>query len=251
MTAIRVDGLAKRYDNLSVLDDLSFEVDDGAVFGLLGPNGAGKTTTIDILTGVTAPDGGEVRVLDIDPASSPVEVREHVGILPEKESPPSFLTPREYFEFVADVRDLNQTVVDERVTEWADRLDFEDKLDVLCKDLSRGQQQKVMLTQSLLHEPDLVFIDEPLANLDPVMQERVKEFIREYHATGHTIVLCTHHIEVAEALCTDVGILNDGAFAAQFDPRDLGGDETVRDIYLDAMDATRGESKRAPDATSD
>lgn len=236
MNAISADSLSKQFDGLDVLSDLSFTVEEGEVFGLLGPNGAGKTTTIDILTGVVTPDDGEVSVAGCDPITDPIRVRERVGILPEKESPPSFLTPREYFEFIAGVRDLDDEAVTERVTEWADRLDYADKLDVLCKDLSRGQQQKVMLTQSLLHEPDLVFIDEPLANLDPKMQERVKEFIREYHERGNTIVLCTHHVEVAEALCTTVAILDDGQFATEFAPADLAADESVLDLYLETLD---------------
>ena len=237
MVAIQVDKIEKSYDGLSVLNGLTFDVESGAVFGLLGPNGAGKTTTIDILTGVKTVDAGSVHVLGTNPGTEPLGVREQVGILPEKESPPSFLTPREYFAFIADIRNLSPDTVAARTEEWAARLEFEEKLDVLCKDLSRGQQQKIMLAQALIHEPDLVVIDEPLANLDPLMQERVKDFIREYHEKGHTVVLCTHHVEVAQELCTHVGILNDGVFKTQFDPQSLGRDDSVRDIYLDAMDA--------------
>jgi ABC-2 type transport system ATP-binding protein len=244
MDAIRVDDLHKFYDAVDVLHGLSFTVESGAVYGLLGPNGAGKTTTIDILTGVTARDDGDVHVLGTDPGDDPTGVRDAVGILPEKESPPSFLTPREYFSFVGDIRDLDTEVVQPRVSEWAELLDFEHKLDVMCKDLSRGQQQKVMLTQALLHEPELVFIDEPLANLDPLMQERVKEFITQYNDDGHTIVLSTHHIEVAQDLCTQVGILKSGAFAEEFDPREIDADVSVREMYLQTMsDAETTDSK--------
>ena len=236
MTTITVDGLSKSYGSTAVLAGLSFAVESGTVFGLLGKNGAGKTTTINVLTGTVSADEGTVSVLGLDPGDQPQAVRARIGVLPEKESPPSFLTPREYFSFVGGVREMNSDVVDERVTEWTDRLDFAEKLDTLCTDLSRGQQQKVMLTQAFLHEPELVFIDEPLANLDPVIQERVKAAIREFQARGTTVVLSTHHVEVAQELCTQVGILVDGAFAVECDPRALDG-ETLRDVFLRAVGA--------------
>lgn len=238
MPDIRVSNIEKSFDGKSVLDELSFEVDTGEIFGLLGPNGAGKTTTIDILTGVNSPDSGDVSVLGMNPDVRPVKVRKMVGILPEKESPPSFFTPREYFQFVGDIRGMNPEVVRERVENWADRLDFDDVLDVLSKDLSRGQQQKIMLVQALIHKPSLVFIDEPLANLDPLMQERVKNFIKQYNDLGHTIVLCTHQVEVAQELCTSVGIIKDGSFSTRFDPRQLNADESVRELYLNEMEST-------------
>ncbi|EJN57104.1 ABC transporter ATP-binding protein [Halogranum rubrum] len=235
MAAITVDGLSKSYDTTPVLSNLTFEVDAGTVFGLLGKNGAGKTTTINVLTGIVPPDTGSAAILGLDPSDDPEGVRERIGVLPEKESPPSFLTPREYFSFVGGVRELDSEYVETRVEEWAERLDFTEKLDTLCKDLSRGQQQKVMLTQAFLHDPELVFIDEPLANLDPVIQERVKELIREFQSRGTTIVLSTHHVEVAQELCTHVGILVDGAFAVECDPRELS-DETLRDVFLRAVE---------------
>lgn len=235
MKAITVNDVSKSYDETQVLSGLSFSVEGGAVFGLLGPNGAGKTTTIDILTGVSLADSGHTNVLGLNPAIEPIRVREQVGILPEKESPFSFLTVREYFEFVGDVRGLDSETVETRVADWAERLAFTEKMDVLCKDLSRGQQQKVMLVQSVLAEPEVLFIDEPLANLDPVMQERVKEFIREYNEAGNTIVLCTHNVEVAEELCTNIGILNDGSFVREFVPSELPEGETVRGTYLEEM----------------
>ncbi|MFC7046078.1 ABC transporter ATP-binding protein [Halobacteriaceae archaeon GCM10025711] len=232
MSAITVSGVAKRYGDLPVLSDLSFTVPEGAVFGLLGPNGAGKTTTINLLTGVAEPDAGHIDVLGRSPVDDPLGVRETVGVLPEKEAPPSFLTPREYFAFVAGVRELDRETVADRVTEWADRLGFADKLDTLNKDLSRGQQQKVMLVQAFLHDPDLVFIDEPLANLDPLVQDAVKEFIVAYHDAGNTVVLSTHHLAVADDLCTAVGILHDGRLARTYRP---ASEETLHDAFRAAV----------------
>lgn len=226
--AIETRGLRKVYGDLTALSDLSLSVEEGELFGLLGPNGSGKTTTIDILTGQRTPTAGEASVLGIDPVEEPVRVRERIGIVPEGEHPPSFMSPREYFRFVGDVRGIGG--VDRRIDEWADRLAFAGKLDTLCTDLSKGQRQKVMLTGAFLHEPDLVFIDEPLVNLDPIVQERFKEYLREYHAAGNTLFLSTHFVGVAEELCSRVGIVADGEFVAE-----VGGDELEEADLLGAF----------------
>jgi ABC-2 type transport system ATP-binding protein len=237
MAVIRTDGLAKSYGELSALDGLSLSVDAGELFGLLGPNGAGKTTTISVLTGQLRPDEGTVEVLDTDPVADPVGTRQVVGILPEQETPPSFLTPREYFEFVGAVRDLDDDVVAERTERWAERLDFAEKLDTVSTDLSRGQQQKVMIAAAFLHEPDLVFIDEPLANLDPIVQERVKQFLVDYREAGNTVVLSTHHIEVAAEICTRVGFINRGRMVDDRRPDELSPGRTLLDAFLDSVEA--------------
>jgi len=236
MTAIQTRDLTKSYGEVRALSGLSLTVEEGDLFGLLGPNGAGKTTTIRILTGQLRPDGGEVSVLGRDPVSEPIAVRRAVGVLPEQESPPSFMTPREYFSFVGRVREMDRDVVGERVETWADRLGFEAKLDTLSTDLSRGQQQKVMITGAFLHEPDLVFIDEPLANLDPIVQERVKEFLLEYRRAGNTLFLSTHHIAVAEELCSRVGIVARGELVADRVPGDLDEEESLLDTFLGAVE---------------
>mgnify|MGYP006286510721 CR=1 FL=1 len=245
MPAISIDSLQKVFGTVTALDGLSLSVDSGALYGLLGPNGAGKTTTMAVLTGQLRPDGGTARVLGIDPVAAPLEVRERVGILPEKESPPSFLTPREYFSFVGSMRELPEDVVDERAGEWADRLAFAEKLDTLSTDLSRGQQQKVMIAGAFLHEPEAVFIDEPLANLDPLMQERVKGYLREYREAGNTVLLSTHNVDVAADLCSEVGIVHRGRLVAERRPVDLAPDESLLDVFVDVVDA-----RSAPEAAS-
>ncbi|WP_436934792.1 ABC transporter ATP-binding protein [Halovenus marina] len=236
MAAIQIDGLRKNYGAVTALDGLSLTVEAGELYGLLGPNGAGKTTTMEVLTGQIVPDRGSVAVLDIDPVAEPIAVRKQVGILPEKESPPSFLTPREYFEFVGAVRELPDETVDRRIETWASRLGFTEKLDTLATDLSRGQQQKVMIAGTFFHEPALVFIDEPLANLDPIVQERVKRFLREYQAAGNTVLISTHNVDVAAELCSRVGIVSAGSVVGDVRPADIENDETLLDVFLERTD---------------
>ncbi|MFP8958280.1 ABC transporter ATP-binding protein [Natrialbaceae archaeon A-CW3] len=210
MAVLRATNLEKSFGSVEVLSGLSFEVGAGELFGVLGPNGAGKTTTIAILTGQLTPDAGDASVLGTDPTSEPVRTRSRVGILPEQQPPPSFLTPREYLEFVGSIRSMEPESVHDRLETWATRLGFQEKLDTLHTDLSRGQQQKVMISQAFLHEPELVFIDEPLVNLDPLAQEQVTAFLRQYVDRGNTIVVSTHNIDVAAGMCTRVGIVVDG-----------------------------------------
>jgi len=241
MPAIRTSNLRKTYGDVTALADLSLSIDRGELFGALGPNGAGKTTTIKILTGQLGPSGGTAEVLGHDPVAEPVETRRHVGVLPEQESPPSFLTPREYFDFVGTVRDIPDDVVEERVAAWTDRLSFAEKLDVVSTDLSRGQQQKVMITQAFLHEPEVVFIDEPLANLDPIVQERVKDYLRAYRDDGNTMFISTHHIEVAEEVCSRVGIVSGGELVAERRPAERAADETLLDAFLENVGGSTAE----------
>lgn len=231
--AIHLDSITKTYGETTALDGLSLSIEAGELFGLLGPNGAGKTTTMEILTGQTTPDDGIVEVLGLDPVQEPTAVRAKVGILPESESPPSFLTPREYLDFVGAVRELPEADLPNLTRTWAERLGFSAVLDTVSSDLSRGQQQKVMIAGAFLHEPEVVIIDEPLANLDPVVQEVVKEFLSDYRATGHTVLLSTHDVSVAADLCSRVGILHRGVVVADIRPAELTAEETLLDVFVE------------------
>ncbi|MFB6135344.1 MAG: ABC transporter ATP-binding protein [Halobacteriaceae archaeon] len=235
MAVIETRDLAKSYGDLRALDGLSLSIDAGELFGFLGPNGAGKTTTLKVLTGQLRPDGGEARVLGVDPTEEPLEVRRRVGTLPEQESPPSFMTPREYFEFVATVREMDEATVAERVETWVSRLGFREKLDTVNTDLSRGQQQKVMVTQAFLHEPRVAFIDEPLANLDPIVQERLKRFLVDYVEAGNTVFVSTHDIDVAADVCTRVGVVTDGRLRAERDREEFADGEALLELFLETV----------------
>lgn len=215
MSVIEAESLQQSYGEVPAVDGLSLSVERGELYGFLGPNGAGKTTTIAILTGQVQPDSGRATVLGTDPTETPVETRRRVGVLPEQQAPPSFLTPREFFAFVGRIRDLDEETVGARVETWADRLGFAGTLETLCGDLSRGQQQKVMLTQAFLHEPEVVFIDEPLANLDPLVQEQVKHHLQTYASDGNAVFVSTHNIDVAEDVCSRVGIVTNGQVVAE------------------------------------
>ncbi len=207
-TVIDARDLSKNYGDVKAVDHVNLHVDEGALFGLLGPNGSGKTTMIRMLTGQTKPTAGSATVLGIDVTKDPIGIRARVGIIPEQETPPSFLTAIEYLEFVGAVRKIPE--IGTKADWWFDFLDFGDKKNVLCKDLSRGTRQKLMFAQAFIHEPTLALIDEPLINFDPIMQDVVKEYLATYVKKGKTNFVSTHILEVAEEICSDFAILHKG-----------------------------------------
>ncbi len=237
MAEVRVRNLTKSFAGVEAVSGMSFDVSAGELYGFLGPNGAGKTTTIRMLTGQLRPDGGSIEVDGTDPSADPIETRRRVGILPEDGMPPSFFTPREYFRYVARVRGLETSVVEERAERLAERLGLTGRLDTVHTDLSRGQQQKVMIVQAFLHEPDVVFIDEPLANLDPLVQEQVKAHLESYVSAGNTVFASTHNIDVAEELCTRVGIVADGEIVAERTLEDAT--EPLLEVFLSTVSAAQ------------
>ena len=205
---LEAQNLTKNFGEVTAVNTVSLTVKEGALFGLLGPNGSGKTTMIKMLTGQVLPTGGTATVLGLDVVKEPVAVRERVGIIPEQETPPSFLTSLEYLRFVGAVRKIPD--IEAKADYWFDFLEFRDKKNVLCKDLSRGTRQKLMFAQAFIHEPVLALIDEPLINFDPIMQDLVKEYLAGYAKKGNTIFISTHILEVAEEVCSEFAILHKG-----------------------------------------
>ena len=221
--------LSKIYGSTIAVDGVSLSVQKGALFGLLGPNGSGKTTMIKMMTGQVRPTSGSATVLDLDVEKDPITVRERIGIIPEQETPPSFLSAEEYLHFVGAVREIPD--IDERADWWFDFLEFKDKRDVLCKDLSRGTRQKLMFTQAFIHRPVLTVIDEPLINFDPIMQMKVKDFLQTYVKDGGTVFISTHILEIAEEICSDFAILHKGHLLYTGAIRDIG-DEHLSEFFI-------------------
>ena len=146
--------------------------------------------------------------MGINATKSPQKVKANIGIVPESESPPSYLTPVEFLQFVAKLRDIEDS--DKEVEYWLDWFGLEEKRNTMCKDLSKGQRQKVMLASAFIHKPKLLFLDEPFANLDPIYQRKCREWLLEHVKSGGTIFLCSHVLEMAERMCNRMAIINDG-----------------------------------------
>ena len=236
MAAIITKGLTKRYGNLEALSNLDITVEEGEAFCLLGPNGSGKTTTIGILTGSLQPTAGTAVVMGKDVTADPIGVKSKIGIVPEMEYPPSFLTVNEYLDLVCSLRKVQEPkpMIDRGIKFFG----LEQKRDVMCKDLSKGTKKKVMLSAALVHEPKLLFLDEPFLDLDPIIQRNTREYLKTYVKDGGTIFLSTHILEIAEKLCDRVGILYNGKLIACGKLSELKhSEESLEDVFMRLVEA--------------
>lgn len=228
---IVTDRLTRRFGRIVAVDGVSFSVFRGEIFGLLGPNGAGKSTLVKLMTGQLEATSGTCVVLGSDPFRDPLAVKRKIGIVPEIESLPSFLTGREYLHFVGLVRDIKD--IKKRTEEWIERLEMQEIATMPCKDLSKGTRQKLMVAAALIHEPPLVFLDEPFQGLDPRYQKLIREYLEEYIDRGGTVFMCTHILEIAEKMCTRIAIINRGRFVTVGTPENIRREgETLADTFL-------------------
>lgn len=219
--AIEAEGLARAFGTVRAVDGVSFEVGEGEVFGLLGPNGAGKTTLIRLLAGVLTPDAGTARVLSLDPTTDGPAVRARCGVLTETPAVYERLTARENLAFAADVFGVPLRDVACRVTDLLARFSLQDRADEPVGGFSKGMKQRLALARALVHDPELLFLDEPTAGLDPVASRQVHDLVGALRDEGRTVVLCTHHLVEAEALCDRVGVLSKGRLIALGTVREL------------------------------
>ena len=233
--------LGKRYGDFIALHPLNVKVSSGEFFGVFGPNGAGKSTFIKLLTGQLRPSIGAVEVLGINAAKSPQKLKANIGIVPESESPPSYLTPGEFLQFVGKLRGIED--LDSKVKYWMDWFGLQEKSDTMCKDLSKGQRQKVMLASAFIHEPKLLFLDEPFANLDPIYQRKCRQWLLDMVKNGGTIFLCSHILEVAERMCTRVAVIDHGRVlaAGTLDELRENPGEDLEDIFIRLVGASDAE----------
>jgi ABC-2 type transport system ATP-binding protein len=237
--------LSKSFGKVCALNDVDLSISRGEFFGCFGPNGAGKTTLLRILTGQTSPSGGTAKVLGLELPDFGVEVRAKVGVVPEFESPPSFLTGDEYLRFVCRARGLSD--VSDRVDRWIEFFELGGQRDTLCKDMSKGMRQKIMLGAAFIHEPELLFLDEPFINLDPLFQKKVQRYLLDYVSNGGTIFMCSHLLEIAERLCQRLAIIHEGEVVAlgTLDELKRAGEQGLSDVFvrlvgreLDELDET-------------
>ncbi|HYT01012.1 MAG TPA: ABC transporter ATP-binding protein [Thermoplasmata archaeon] len=224
MAVIEAVHLTKRFGDVDALRGIDLRVERGEFFGLFGPNGAGKTTMLRILTGQLRPTSGEARVLGVDVVQEPLRVKSIVGIVPEVESPPSYLTAYEYLFFVGKIRKVDG--LEARIARWFEFFDLEGMRGSLCKDLSKGTRQKLMLAAAFLHDPPLVFLDEPFINLDPIYQRKLKDFLAGYVKQGGTVFMASHLLDIAQKLCDRAGVIRDGSLIATGTLDEVRGAET-------------------------
>jgi len=202
---LRLSNVTKRFDEFTAVEDLSLEVRPGRVFGLIGPNGAGKTTTIRMIVNITAPDSGRIE-LSGHPISA--ELQDRIGYLPEERGLYKKMKVGDQLRFFGELKGLKGRRAEEAIDRWLKRLGLTEWKNKKATELSKGMQQKIQFISSVLHDPDLLILDEPFSGLDPVNVELLKEIVLELKATEKTIIFSTHQMRLAEEICEDICLLN-------------------------------------------
>ncbi|MFX1379084.1 MAG: ABC transporter ATP-binding protein [Promethearchaeota archaeon] len=207
---IVVKELKKFFGEVKAVNGISFSVHEGEVFGLLGPNGAGKTTTIKLLLGLLEPNEGEMSVFGMNPEREEVEIKRRIGYVSEEPLIFKSLTPKDLFNFIASVRMLDEERTTELAREYLESLEAIEYYDQLIATLSHGNKQKLQIIAAILHEPDLLILDEPIAGLDAKSVRVVKSILELHTQRGGSVLFSTHIMEIAQELCDRIGIIHKG-----------------------------------------
>ncbi|MFO0981870.1 MAG: ABC transporter ATP-binding protein [Planctomycetota bacterium] len=221
MIAIRIQSLTKSYGERLALCGIDLEVPKGQVLGYIGPNGAGKSTTVRILTGALLPSQGTVEVAGFDVVKQPLEVKRRIGYVPEVAALYESLSPAEYLAFVAGVHGLDEATAACRIAALLEVLGLTERLDTPMSGFSKGMRQRVAIAAALIHDPEVVILDEPLSGLDAHAAILLKEIVLRLSRTGRTIFYCSHQLDVVERVCHRVVILNRGRIEADGEPEEL------------------------------
>ncbi len=202
---LQVEQVTKRYGDFTAVNNLSFEIKSGRVFGFLGPNGAGKTTTIRMIVGITAPDEGSIKLFGQKMSAT---LQDKIGYLPEERGLYKKIKVVEQLRYFAALKGISQSDADKRIDYWLERMKLSEWKTKKTSDLSKGMSQKIQFISSVLHDPDLIILDEPFSGLDPVNVEFLIEVVAELKAQHKTIIFSTHLMETAERLCDDIILIN-------------------------------------------
>ncbi|MEU9042016.1 MULTISPECIES: ABC transporter ATP-binding protein [unclassified Kitasatospora] len=234
-SAVSIRGLWKHFGTQAAVAGLSLELPAGSFIGLVGPNGAGKTTTLSMVTGLLRPDQGTVLVHGTDVWADPVTVKARIGILPEGLRMFERLSGRELLQYTGRLRGLPGAEVDRRAEELLTVLDLGRDADKLVADYSTGMRKKIGLAAALLHNPDVLFLDEPFEGVDPVSAQTIRGVLKRYAAAGSTVVFSSHVMELVEQLCDWVAVVNAGRVIAQGPLDSVRGGRSLHEAFLDLI----------------
>jgi len=230
MFTIELNKVRKSYDSFVAVDDLSFRIEQGAVFGLLGPNGAGKTSSIRMMIGITAPDAGEINVF-----GKPFERKslEKIGYLPEERGLYKKMKVVDQLVFLAELHGMAAAAARKKAVEWCERLEIAEKLESKVEELSKGMQQKIQFIAALLHGPEFVIMDEPFYGLDPVNSGLLKDVLLELKKQGKTILFSTHRMDQVEKLCDSICLINKGRAVLQGNLNQVKGQYGKNNVQIE------------------
>ncbi|HPO16099.1 MAG TPA: ABC transporter ATP-binding protein [Candidatus Hydrogenedentes bacterium] len=232
---IETSGLSKVYEAVRAVDGIDLRVERGSFYGFLGPNGAGKSTTIKILTGITAPTSGRARILGLDLTRNPLQIKRRIGVVPEELCLFENLTAREYLTFVGRMYRLPRHVAWRRSEELLDLLDLSNTGKTLTLEFSHGMKKKLSLAASLIHDPELLFLDEPFEGIDALASRTIRAVLERLVERGATIFLTSHILEIVERLCSHVGIIHKGRLVKQGRLNELASGGSLEDLFVSAV----------------
>jgi ABC-2 type transport system ATP-binding protein len=243
---IELLGVSKSFGRFKAVDDLSFKVPKGIVFGLLGPNGAGKTTTIRMIMNITAPDTGEIRVLG---APMSRETQNRIGYLPEERGLYRKMRVMDHLYFLAAIKEVGREQAKERIGDWLDKMELRPWLNKKVDELSKGMQQKVQFIATIVHDPEILILDEVFSGLDPINTALIKDYLTEFRSRGKTIVFSTHVLEQAEKLCDEICLLARSRKILEGNLKDLKK-QFAGDLLRLSIDASADQVKALPGVVS-
>jgi ABC-2 type transport system ATP-binding protein len=233
---IATQHLVKRYGEKVAVDDLSFQVQGGEVFGFLGPNGAGKTTTIKVIVGLLRPTSGQVEVAGYDVQKQPLQAKARCGYVPDEPNLYRKLSAREFLHVVGDLYDLDRQQAERRIDELLRLFDLTAVGDDMIDSYSHGMRQKTALAAALMHDPQVLVLDEPTVGLDPKSARLIKDILRQMADRGAAVLLSTHILEIAERMCDRIGIIDHGKLVAVGTMSELRGlskgATNLEDVFL-------------------
>ena len=234
---IELTGLTKRYGSFTAVDAIDLTVPKGELFGFLGPNGAGKTTTLRMIAGILRPTAGTVKIGDVDVTTHAMQAKSILGYIPDLPYIYEKLTGAEFLRFVAGLYGQNGKDIEHRGRELLALFDLDDWRDELVESYSHGMRQKLIISSAFIHQPDVIVVDEPMVGLDPKAARILKDLFREYTRRGHTVMMSTHTLEVAETMCDRIGIIQGGKIRALGTMDDLransaAGTQGLEEIFL-------------------
>lgn len=240
--AISTRDLTKNYGEIIAVNNLNLDINYGETYGLLGPNGAGKTTTVRILNCIIKPTSGTGKILGFDLLKQPYNIKKNTGYLPESPALYQKLTAVEYLEFVGELYYLPKRIIKSRTEDLINLFQLSERKNDFIEEYSRGMKQRLCLCAALIHDPKIIFLDEPTSNLDPVASKMVKDLIKNLSEKANkTIFICTHLLEVAEELCDKIGIIKEGILQLEGTTEEiikLKEARNLEDAYLKIFDVS-------------
>ncbi len=232
---IELKSLTKKYGDYTAVDDLNLFVKQGEIFGFIGPNGAGKTTTIKMIGGILAPSAGTVQIAGIDIQDEPEKAKSKIGFIPDRPYLYEKLTGREFLKFTADLYGVPDEKFDHNAQQNLEMFSLADWSDDLIESYSHGMKQRLIMSAALLHDPEVIIVDEPMVGLDPMAIMMVKDLFKRLAQKGVTVFMSTHTLAVAEDICERIGVINKGQLIASGTTADLQRKANVTDAALERV----------------